>query len=511
MPGIVEEGQVFRWRRHQLHVAPEGLVWTEGKPFSPQAEVRGTARYEEVQAVEIDGGGRSVTFRLYFSDGKPPWVWAKVPASEAEWAADMIRGHLTLGGRAQLPSFQQAVPFAVAKQDAHSIVNSAHRQVVDLLDLIILQAVYHRATDIHLEPFKDRLEVRYRIDGTLHHAFEVPAGVYPRLLTRLKVVAKLTVYQKDAPQEGRLVAQVDDRSVDLRVTLLPTLHGERTTIRLFDPANGPRALNQLGMLPAMQQQFEQLLSRPQGMILFTGPANSGKTTTMYAALKHLHQTQPSLVSIATVEDPIEYDLQTINQTQINPASGLTFAAGLRTVLRQDPEVIMIGEIRDAETAEIAVRAGLTGHLLLSTVHARSAPAVFVRLIEMGIEPFLVASSVTAVVAQRLVRVVCSECRTSYQPDPATLNRLPAPREAITFQRGAGCEQCDGTGYRGRTGVFQLLAVDDTLRELTLRKASLPAFEQTVRERQTPTLFDDGWAKVKVGITTVEELERVGVV
>ncbi|MCS6863037.1 MAG: GspE/PulE family protein, partial [Abditibacteriales bacterium] len=332
----------------------------------------------------------------------------------------------------------------------------------------------------------------------------------PRLLTRLKVVAKLTVYRQDAPQEGRLVAQMDDRSVDLRVTLLPTLHGERVTIRLFDPAHGPRALNELGMLPDMQQQFERLLARPQGTILFTGPANSGKTTTMYAALKHLHHTQQGLLSIATVEDPIEYDLQVINQTQINPASGLTFAAGLRTVLRQDPEVIMIGEIRDAETAEIAVRAGLTGHLILSTVHARSAPAVFVRLIEMGIEPFLVASSVTAVVAQRLVRVICPECRTSDQPDPDVLHRLNAPREAVSFQRGAGCEHCNGTGYRGRTGIFQILMVDDALRELMLRKASVPAFEQTVADRRAPTLLDDGWAKVKAGITTVEELERVGV-
>jgi type II secretory ATPase GspE/PulE/Tfp pilus assembly ATPase PilB-like protein len=327
-------------------------------------------------------------------------------------------------------------------------------------------------------------------------------------MMRLKVVSKLTVFRHDVPQEGRIVAKAHGRSVDLRVSILPTIHGEKVTVRLFDPDRGLFDLQEIGFQPEMQEQFQSLLNASQGTLLLTGPSNSGKTTTLYAALRSLHDTHHSLSSIATVEDPVEYDLQVINQTQTNPAVGLTFAAGLRTVLRQDPEVIMIGEIRDQETAEIAIRAGLTGHLILSTVHARSAPGVFVRLLDIGVEPFLVASSVTGVLSQRLVRTICPDCAQPDDPSPELRAKFSLDGTSANFRRGAGCAHCHGTGFAGRTGIFELLVVTDALREKVLQKATVGELERQAREAGAATLADDGVAKAGAGVTTLDEVARV---
>jgi type II secretory ATPase GspE/PulE/Tfp pilus assembly ATPase PilB-like protein len=381
------------------------------------------------------------------------------------------------------------------------------RETASLVDFLLLQAVHHQASDVHFDPFHQALRVRFRIDGMLTDVVELPMRLHPRALARLKVLAKLSVFQHDVPQEGRTVVGHDGRNVDLRVSVLPTIHGEKAVVRLFDSSRAIFALQELGMSAPTRARYLELIGRPQGTILLTGPANSGKTTTLYSTLSYLYENRRNLSNIVTVEDPVEYDLQVISQTQINPAQGLTFAAGLRTVLRQDPEVIMVGEIRDLETAEIAVRAGLTGHLIFSTAHARSAAGVFARLMEVGVEPFLVASSVTGVMEQRLVRRVCAHCAKAYQPEAALLRRAGFDDAGGTFRRGAGCEQCSGSGYRGRTGIFALIDVDTRTRDLVMTKAPIGAIEEANRAR-VAGLLGEGREKVAAGLTTVEELLRV---
>ncbi|HIE53484.1 MAG TPA: type II/IV secretion system protein, partial [Armatimonadetes bacterium] len=377
MQGLIESTQVFRWQKLRLHIAPEGLLLETRSPLSESGEVEGFAAYENIAAALVEKRGRRATLVIDFHDAtEPPWLLPNLPPAEAEWAADLIQRHIQAAERISDPMFTEPLPLAEVGTQALTLLGNQQEQLVDLVDFLLLQAIFHGASDVHLEPFREEVRVRYRINGMLHEVVQLPKHLHGPLLTRLKVVSKLSVFRHDLPQEGRMIARTGGRSVDLRVSSLPTIHGEKVVIRIFDPDRGLFNLDELGFSPQMQAEFERLLAMPQGVILLTGPSNSGKTTTLYAALRHLHATNKSLSSIVTVEDPVEYDLQVINQTQVNLAAGLTFARGLRTVLRQDPEVIMIGEIRDGETAEIAVRAGLTGHLILSTVHARSAPGVF---------------------------------------------------------------------------------------------------------------------------------------
>ncbi|UCC69540.1 MAG: type II/IV secretion system protein, partial [Armatimonadota bacterium] len=354
------------------------------------------------------------------------------------------------------------------------------------------------------------LRVRYRIDGLLADVAELDAALTDPVLARLKLLANLAMFRSDVPQEGRVVIELQGRSVDLRVSVLPTLHGEKAVVRIFDSANALRPLDQLGMTSGLQEQFASLLSRPQGAILLTGRANSGKTTTLYAAVQHIHGQRRGLSSIVTVEDPVEYDLGIVSQTQVNPVAGLTFAAGLRTVLRQDPEVIMLGEIRDLETAEIAIRAGLTGHLVLSTAHARSAAGVFARLLDMGLEPFLVTSSVSAVIAQRLVRTLCPDCTTASAPTADALARVglrEAPAGA-RFRAATGCEACRGSGYRGRTGVFHLLPMNNALRDLVMARLPAQELEQRAAQVAPGSLLEAGVQKATEGVTSLDEVARV---
>jgi type II secretory ATPase GspE/PulE/Tfp pilus assembly ATPase PilB-like protein len=336
------------------------------------------------------------------------------------------------------------------------------------------------------------------------------AGITDEVLARIKLLANLALFRKDVPQEGRVSIDVEDRTVDLRVSVLPTLHGEKAVVRLFDSATALRPLDHLGMQEEDRETFVSLLARPQGTVLLTGPANAGKTTTLYASVQHIHERRRGLASIVTVEDPVEYDLGLVSQTQVNPAAGLTFASGLRTVLRQDPEVIMLGEVRDAETAEIAVRAGLTGHLVLSTAHARSAAGVFARLLDMGIEPFLVTSSVSAVMAQRLVRTVCSDCAEPEAPSPGLLARAgmkEIPTEG-RFVAGKGCDACRGTGYHGRTGIFHLLTMNDALRNLVMARLPAQELEQKAAQLSPGSLLAAGVQKAAEGVTSLAEVARV---
>jgi|AMFO01.1.fsa_nt_gi Type II secretory pathway, ATPase PulE/Tfp pilus assembly pathway, ATPase PilB len=505
MYGVVEPVREFVWRNETLHLGEEEIVAERATRRGKDHLVVGVARYEDVEDARVGRGPRP-TVEIVLRDGRPGWRLQGAPRMEAEWAARLIRQRVEAARRASQPPFGEALSWQELESHAVRLADDP----VAVVDFLILQAIHHRATDVHLEPYVDELLVRFRVDGILRDATRLPIAAYPPLLTRLKVVAQLPLERAVAGQESRLRVRCGQRSVDLRVSCLPTLHGEKTTIRLFDPTARVLELADLGMDPATYETFVEAITQPQGAILMTGPSNSGKTTTMYSALLHLRRQLRHLSSIVTVEDPVEHDLRVINQTQVNPQRGLTFAKALRTVLRQDPEVIMVGEIRDKETAEIVVQAALTGHLIFSTVHARSAPAVFVRLVEMGLEPFTVASALTGVMAQRLVRQLCRDCCEERTLSEAELADL-APQGIEPPSRHfvpVGCERCEGSGYRGRTGLFAWLPVTAPLREAVLRRATIDEMEAVAADTGAPSLLTAGLRQVALGVTSIEELRRV---
>ncbi len=380
--------------------------------------------------------------------------------------------------------------------------------VVKLVNVILDQAIREGASDIHIEPHRNGLHVRYRIDGVLHDVMSPPRNLRAALTSRIKIVANLDIAERRKPQDGRIHLKVDGRDIDLRVSTLPTMFGEKVVMRILDQSNALISLNRLGMRSDVQAKWEELATKPYGMILVTGPTGSGKTTTLYATLSKINTLDKNII---TVEDPVEYQLPRINQVQVNPKAGLTFATGLRSILRQDPDVIMVGEIRDRETAEIAVQAALTGHLVLSTLHTNDAPSAFTRLVDMGIEPFLVASSVIGVLAQRLARQICSKCKEAYRPPREAVRRLDeglAEDEGLVLYRGSGCDHCRQTGYKGRTGVYELLVVTDRIRELVVRRAPATEIRDAARSEGFRTMRDDGVQKVLEGVTTIEEILRV---
>jgi type IV pilus assembly protein PilB len=381
--------------------------------------------------------------------------------------------------------------------------------VVRLVNLIIVQAVREGASDIHIEPQERRVRVRYRVDGNLYTMMTPPAHVHAALVSRLKIMANMNIAERRLPQDGRVDLKIENQDVRLRVSTVPTTYGETAVVRILARSNAVVAIDRLGLRPDDARRFEGIVTRPHGIVLFTGPTGSGKTTSLYAVLSRLNRTE---VNIVTIEDPVEYQLPGINQVQVNPKAGLTFASGLRSFLRQDPDIIMVGEIRDEETARIAIHAALTGHLVLSTLHTNDAPSAVARLVDMGIEPFLVSSSVIGVVAQRLVRVLCQTCREPYVPDPGVVGMLgltPAPGAAPpTFYRAGGCDLCNRSGYRGRTGLFEVMAVEDRVRELVARHAPASAIREAAVAAGMRTLQDDGVAKVLDGTTSLEELRRV---
>jgi len=378
--------------------------------------------------------------------------------------------------------------------------------VIRLVNGILFQAVKDRASDIHIEPFERELQIRYRIDGVLYPVLTPPKALQAPITSRVKVMAGLDIAEKRLPQDGRIRIKIAGKDIDIRVSVLPTAHGERVVLRLLDKSAVLLDLEQLGLGGERLEAFKSLIRRPHGILLVTGPTGSGKTTTLYAALSRINSRD---VNIITVEDPIEYQLQGIGQIQVNPKIDLTFAAGLRSILRQDPDVIMVGEIRDAETAEIAIQASLTGHLVFSTLHTNDAAGAMTRLVEMGVEPFLVASSILAVLAQRLVRVLCPTCHEAYDPPPGALEELGIdPSFAGPLYRPVGCSECRHTGYRGRTGIYELLSVDDGVRELVMQRANSVAIKEAGRRAGMITLREDGARKVAAGITSAEEVLRV---
>ncbi|MDR7537070.1 MAG: type II secretion system ATPase GspE [Armatimonadota bacterium] len=380
--------------------------------------------------------------------------------------------------------------------------------IVRLVNLMLVQAVRQGASDIHVEPQENHLRIRYRIDGTLYNVMTAPKHVQAATVSRIKIMAAMNIAERRTPQDGRIELRVDNREIDLRVSTIPTVFGEKVVMRILDKRAALVGVEKLGLLTEDLPRFEGLITKPYGIILVTGPTGSGKTTTLYAALNRLNKPE---VNIITIEDPVEYQLGGINQVQINPKAGLTFASGLRSFLRQDPDIIMVGEIRDEETARIAIHAALTGHLVLSTLHTNDAPGAVVRLVDMGIEPFLAASSVIGVVAQRLVRVLCEQCRAPYTPAPEVVARygLAAPgAPAPMIYAARGCEVCNHIGYRGRVGLFEIMTMDDDLRALVVKQAPSDAIKRQAVANGMRTLQQDGVAKVLAGVTSLEEMLRV---
>jgi len=389
------------------------------------------------------------------------------------------------------------------------LLNLADRApVIRLVSLLLFEAVQQQASDIHLHPYEDRLVVRMRIDGELFDMFSLPGGVQEEVVSRVKVMARMNIAEKRLPQDGRATAQVGERAIDLRVSTVPTSHGERVVIRVLDKSVRLYTLGELGMDPRTLRRFADLIEVEHGLILVTGPTGSGKTTTLYAALCQIDSKQQNIL---TLEDPIEYQLDGISQIQISEKRGMTFASGLRSVLRQDPDIIMIGEIRDHETAVMAIQSALTGHLVFSTLHTNDAASAVTRLLDLGIEPYLVGSSLVGVLAQRLVRRVCSQCAQAYEPvesDLELLRHLPDTGERPRFRKGAGCPSCRGTGYHGRAGCFELLMVDEEIRRLVSARATSAQIGEAARRGGMRSLCEDGMMKAAAGITTLEEVARI---
>ena len=372
--------------------------------------------------------------------------------------------------------------------------------VIRLVNAMIAQAVEKRASDIHIEPFEKEFRIRYRVDGVLFNQDAPPRELKAAIISRVKLMAKLNIAERRLPQDGRIKIKVLGREVDLRVSTLPTLYGESVVMRLLDRSAGDfYDLERLGFDQRMLERMEHFTSLPHGMFLVTGPTGSGKSTTLYSALKRINLPDKKII---TIEDPVEYQMNGINQIHVNPQIGLTFAAGLRHIVRQDPDVIMVGEIRDRETADTAIRAALTGHLVFSTLHTNDAPSAVTRLTDMGVENYLLTSSLVAVLAQRLVRVICKHCKQSAGP------ALAPDGEAVEAFRGAGCPECNGTGYTSRVGIFEMMDLDDEMRKLIMRNADASVLTDAARRNGMRNLREDGWMKIRDGVTTLAEVMRV---
>jgi len=393
-----------------------------------------------------------------------------------------------------------------AKDSSQLVELASQAPVVRLVDVVLLEAVNRRASDVHIEAFERDVRIRYRIDGRCYQVAEPPKSLALAIASRIKVLANLDVAESRLPQDGRILFSASDRQIDLRVSTLPTMHGESIVLRVLDKSSLDLTLTQLGMQEPMQQAIETLIARPHGLLLVTGPTGAGKTTTLYACLAKLNKPEVKLI---TTEDPVEYDIGGLVQVAVNPKIELNFSMCLRAILRHDPDVIMVGEIRDQETAQIAVQASLTGHLVFSTLHTNDAPGAVTRLLDMGLEPFLVTSTVTGVLAQRLIRRLCPQCRAPYEATPEDLAalRLSAGGLSRPLMKAVGCERCQGIGYQGRAGIFELLAMTERLRPLIIDRADVGALRAAARAEGMQTLREDVVAKVLAGETTVEEMVR----
>jgi general secretion pathway protein E len=393
-------------------------------------------------------------------------------------------------------------------EPADLLDTSDEAPLIRFVNSLITQGYRQRASDVHIEPFENEVAIRYRVDGILYDVLRPPRKVHAGLISRIKIMSNLNIAEKRLPQDGRFRVRIAGKDIDVRVSTLPTAFGERAVLRLLDKSSSILTMEELGMESSLLGRVENLIGKAHGIFLVTGPTGSGKTTTLYAALTRLNSREKNII---TVEDPIEYQLAGVGQIQVNPKIDLTFASGLRSILRQDPDIIMIGEIRDRETAEIAIQSALTGHMVFSTLHTNDSAGALTRLVEMGVEPFLAASSIVGILAQRLVRRICPHCRAESTPSPELIRELENEglySEKAVFYHGEGCGQCMNIGYRGRTGLYEMLVVDDEARDLLLQKKDSTTIKNSAIRRGMKTLRTDGLKKALKGETSLEEVLRV---
>lgn len=390
-------------------------------------------------------------------------------------------------------------------EEIEEMVNDA--PVIRLLNLVLIQAIKDTASDIHFEPFETEFKIRYRVDGVLYEMVPPPKHLSLAIISRIKVMARMNIAERRLPQDGRISINVDNRIVDLRVSTLPTAFGESVVLRVLDRSTVSLDLNQLGINKEILKIIEEIILKPNGIFISTGPTGAGKTTTLYSCLKKINTIDAKII---TTEDPVEYDIEGIVQVPINDRIGLTFARCLRAILRQDPDRIMVGEIRDVETARMAIQSSLTGHLVLSTLHTNDSAGALTRLVDMGIEPFLICSTIEAILAQRLVRKICENCKQEVEPSKEMIDLIKIDKKILkerTFHAGVGCEECTGIGYRGRTGIYEMLVIDEEIRKLIMKKSTSKMVKNAAKNRGLTTLLEDGLNKVFAGITTVEEVAR----
>ena len=472
-------------------------------------------RYRLIPVDRRNGAIRVATanpFDLYAFDELRMLTGSKIEmvlAPEAE-ISRVIKQHYGVAGQTIHDMVGESQVEILREDDpdnADLIEQAQEATVVKLVNEILLEAIRERASDVHIEPQEDALRIRYRIDGVLHTA-NVPPEInrfHAAIVSRIKILSNLNIAEKRLPQDGGFKIKAQSRDIDLRVSIIPTAFGGAVVMRILDKQSVMYSLNDLGIMDQAHERFSHLIAQPFGIVLVTGPTGSGKTTTLYAALNAIKNDE---IKVLTVEDPIEYYIDGIQQVGVKPHIGLTFASGLRSFLRHDPDVILVGEIRDLETAEVAINASLTGHLVFSTLHTNDAVTATTRLLDMGVEPFLVSSSVTGVLAQRLVRLICKHCKTEYTAEAAKLPHDFPKDQGLKLFKGKGCRECRHTGYRGRTGLYELLSVDDELRQQIVQRASATDMLVSARRKGLRLMRDDGWAKCHKGFTTVAEVLRV---
>jgi len=500
--------------------ALEAMAQDEGLPEAPVGPKQLSFSFAKRNQVLLETNETPAV--LYFTENTPFEVFAEVrrfygePFVPKTIASDEFEHLLTSAFQRDSSAAKQLMEdlgnesdlFALAEDlpDTEDLLDSEDdAPIIKLINAMLGEAIKEGASDIHIETFENQLVVRFRVDGVLREILRPNRKLSSMLVSRIKVMAKLDIAEKRIPQDGRITLRIAGRAVDVRVSTMPSSHGERVVLRLLDKNNARLNLEDLGMTKNNRGHFSSLIRKPHGIILVTGPTGSGKSTTLYAGLSEINSRDRNIL---TVEDPIEFDLPGIGQTQVNPRVDMTFARGLRAILRQDPDVVMVGEIRDIETAQIAVQASLTGHLVLSTLHTNTAAGAITRLEDMGIEPFLLSSSLLAVLSQRLVRTLCTECKKPHSPDTQEKEVLGiSANESLTIYTPHGCAACNQTGYRGRTGIHELLIVDEKIREMMHEGVGEQAIEKHIRHT-TPSIREDGCRKVLAGITALEEVLRV---
>lgn len=490
---------------------PEAPVAQDGISARFLKEARVIPLFEDEQGLAVAMANPTDDFvlsALRLATGKPILPRVGIP-SELEVAYERLYG----SGRSAMGQIVDSIGLAEDLTDEEQIQHlkdlASEAPVIRLVNLMIARAVESRASDIHIEPFENRLKVRYRVDGVLREVESPPSRLSAAVISRIKIMAKLNIAERRLPQDGRIQLRAQGKEIDLRVSTVPTLWGESVVMRILDKASIVLDFEILGFSPRTLKRFLDILHLPYGIILVTGPTGSGKTTTLYTALQTLNTPERKIL---TVEDPVEYQLEGINQIQVKPQINLTFANALRSIVRQDPDVIMIGEMRDLETASIAVQSALTGHLVLSTLHTNDAAGSITRLLDMGVEDYLLTSTINGILAQRLVRLLCTHCREAYSALPELVEEMRLHRftesQSVTLHRAVGCEQCGGSGYRGRAAIMEFLVVSDPLRRLVLKHADATVLQVEAQKAGMDTMYEDGLRKAVAGLTTIEEVLRV---